>query len=200
MKECTKCNKIKSFTDFYNKKENKDGLRYACKECYLISGRANRQRNLKDPTFKERQREYFRDRYNDRKDDPEWKEIRNSRKRKWSKTQTPEQKRKGYKTGEEKRLQSLKYFDKYPEKHKAHKLLKGVPSVRGMHRHHWSYNDAHILDFIPVTSEDHSTIHRFLEYDQSVKMYRRKDNSELLDSRAKHEAFLKITITNSIAA
>ena len=41
-KRCTQCNRFMSLSDFYTKKETKDGLRSKCKECYKTS--LNRKR------------------------------------------------------------------------------------------------------------------------------------------------------------
>lgn len=91
-----------------------------------------------------------------------------------------------------------KYTDKYPEKREAASISrKMVPPKSGLHKHHWSYNVAHYKDVIWLSEENHSTIHRFIIYDQERRMYRRIDNNELLDSKLEHEKFILLKLSEA---
>ena len=80
---------------------------------------------------------------------------------------------------------------KYPEKLKAQNKAKNIPSIKGMHRHHWSYLEEHWLDVIYVDANLHRYYHTLMQYDKTLWVYRVKSTGELLDTRAKHEAFLQ---------
>ena len=84
---------------------------------------------------------------------------------------------------------------KYPEKYKARNASQRVP-ILFEHRHHWSYNEEHVKDIIDLTNKDHAKAHRFLTYDQNEKMYREKDTNNLLDTKDKHEVFIRHCILN----
>jgi hypothetical protein len=63
-------------------------------------------------------------------------------------------------------------------------------------KHHWSYNEEHFKDVIWLTKKEHMKGHRFIIYDQERKMYRRIDTNELLDTKEKHERWIKYCIEN----
>mgnify|MGYP003526246449 CR=1 FL=1 len=104
-----------------------------------------------------------------------------------------------YHVGRKQRNDSLKratksYFLRYPEKYKAKIAVRGIPKEAGYQHHHWSYNDADITDCIQLTGKEHSLVHRHIKYDPSLKLYRIKENGELLDTREKHESFIFGTV------
>lgn len=45
MKKCTKCNKSKEFSEFYNSKSTNDGLTYSCKKCMTEYRHKNKKKN-----------------------------------------------------------------------------------------------------------------------------------------------------------
>jgi hypothetical protein len=96
-------------------------------------------------------------------------------------------------TTEQKALLQKRYRLKYPEKHKATQKLNSMKMTNtpGIHRHHWSYNEQHYLDIIPLTIEQHNLAHRHMVYDQERMMYRRIDTMELLDTKEQHEQYIK---------
>jgi len=47
-----------------------------------------------------------------------------------------------------------------------------------------------VRDVILLSNEDHTTLHRFIEYDQDHLCYRTKLTGELLDTREKHVGFM----------
>ena len=59
-----------------------------------------------------------------------------------------------------------------------------------MHAHHWSYTKRHRGSVILLTHENHTALHRHLEYDADEKMYRTADG-QLLDTREKHICFVR---------
>jgi len=97
----------------------------------------------------------------------------------------------------EKKAETIsRYSNKYPEKSEARKVIASMkPTIKDYSLHHWSYKKEHYSDIIELPKPLHYTAHRHLVYDQSVKMYRRKDNMELLDTKKKHIDFIN-TLTN----
>ena len=90
-----------------------------------------------------------------------------------------------------------RYKEKYPEKRISRNYISHLKtSVEGNHLHHWSYNEEHYKDVIEVTEKEHNKAHRFLIYDQERFMYRRTDTFELLDTRERHEQYIKYVIEN----
>lgn len=169
LKKCFKCKFEKPLTEFYRHKKMVDGHLGKCKEC----------------TRKE-----SATRYNNLKEDPEW--ITKERKR------VRERDRKPYFRDKKKeRLKPIKkesnkaYNSKYPEKRTARILSKSIQVAEGLHKHHWSYNLKDAKDVIFLTVKDHSKAHRFIIYDQEYFMYRRFDTEELLDTKQKHEEFIR---------
>lgn len=99
-------------------------------------------------------------------------------------------------TREEKKETMDRYILKYPEKARARSLSKFLPKKKGWHYHHWSYNKEHKNDVIHLPRKDHFKLHRFIEYDQPVMMYRRIDNNELLDTKQKHIEYMDFILAN----
>lgn len=72
MKECTKCNKVKDFSEFNKDSRNKDGLWSSCKECkaayrrsYYLKNKEKENNNSKQWILnnKEKHRSYYRKYY-----------------------------------------------------------------------------------------------------------------------------------------
>lgn len=98
-------------------------------------------------------------------------------------------------TGKAKPRNNEKYWEKYPEKKQASSFAgKLTAPFTGLERHHWSYNEEHYIDVVWLSKKDHMKGHRFIKYDQERKMYRRFDTGELLDTKIKHELFIKYCI------
>lgn len=89
-------------------------------------------------------------------------------------------------------IANKKWQDKFPEKKiallKSNKLKKPFINAE---KHHWSYNEEHFKDVIWLTKQHHKKAHRFLVYDQERLLYRRYDTNELLDTKERHEGFIK---------
>ena len=164
MKVCSKCKKYKNQSDFYKRSGSIGELRSNCKSCMkeYLDNRVELKR-LYDKTYNDNNKENI------------------SRRGKIYKAQNPDVVYKCVK----------KYNSKYPEKLKAkNKANKNLTSIKGMHRHHWSYLEEHQLDIIYVDASLHSYYHTKLEYDSERMIYRVKATGELLDTKQKHSSFL----------
>ena len=86
-----------------------------------------------------------------------------------------------------------RYNDKYPEKKLARNKVSHLKvTKKGNHLHHWSYNEEHYKDVIEIDISKHNTIHRFMTYNQELKMYTADlKNNELLDTKSKHIAYIR---------
>lgn len=56
MKQCFKCNMVKSINNFYKHKEMKDGYLNKCKDCAKKDIHENYIKNMKDPVLREKER------------------------------------------------------------------------------------------------------------------------------------------------
>lgn len=82
----------------------------------------------------------------------------------------------------------------FPEKRIAMNAARKIGKNKGEHLHHWSYKAEHRRDVIRLEAPHHRKAHRFLVYDQERMMYRRTDTMELLDTRERHEAYIRLMI------
>ena len=142
-----------------------DGHLGKCKDCTKSDTRKREARLKLDPDWAESERKRHREKYY----------------------------RLGYKekhkpTPDKKRVLMSAYFERYPEKRRAHTASQHL-RVEGFLNHHWSYNKEHWRDVVFLTKTEHSTVHRFMVYDPVAKMYKTK-SGVLLDTREKHEAYI----------
>lgn len=159
MKKCIVCEIEKPETEFYKHPQTQDGYFSKCKSCTKAYTKKNIELKLSDPAWHEKEKERHREKY-----------------------YRLEYREKHKPTPEEKKVQIQRYRSKYPEKNAARSKVK-APS--GFHAHHWSYQKEYQKDIILLTKIDHYTVHRFLQYDQSVFMYRTLSD-DLLDTKEKH--------------
>jgi hypothetical protein len=163
-KECFKCKTVQPLTEFYKHPKMPDGHVNKCKECNIKDVQGNYLDNIKKEGFIEKERKRGRQKYH----------------------------RLYVGTGKAKQRNNEKYHNKFPEKKKASSMSGSLKKpFADAERHHWSYNDEHFKDVIWLTKKEHMKAHRFIVYDQERKMYRRYDNNILLDTKEKHDEFIK---------
>tara|TARA_R110002012_G_scaffold139320_1_gene296584 strand:- start:1093 stop:1605 length:513 start_codon:yes stop_codon:yes gene_type:complete len=158
-KECFKCGERKSLSAFYKHKQMADGHLNKCKTCTKLDVRARESELVKDPLWVESEKERHRDKYhrlyNDGRHAP---------------------------TIEDKRAAISRYNSKYPEKRAAAQAAQRIPKEKGKENHHWSYNEEHYKDVIPLSVKEHNYLHTQIVYDQSIKKYRTR-LGQVLDKR-----------------
>jgi hypothetical protein len=163
-KQCFKCKLVKPLTDFYKHPQMGDGYLNKCKECNKKDVKGNYLENKQDPKYIEKERKRGRQKYH----------------------------RLYVGTGKAKPKNNEKYLNRFPEKKKASSMAASLKKpFSEAERHHWSYNDEHFKDVIWLTKKEHMKAHRFIVYDQERKMYRSCWKNELLDTKERHETFIK---------
>lgn len=171
-KVCFKCNLEKELNCFYKHKNMYDGHLNKCKDCTKNDSKKRQDELRKNPEWVEKEKERTREKY-----------FRLGYKGKYK--STPKQRK----------LNTMKYFNIYPEKKEAKNKTSGLKAkTKGNQLHHWSYNEEHFKDVIELTVLEHNLVHRKTIYDQERRMYRRIDNNELLDTREKAEAYYNLII------
>lgn len=174
-KICFKCNKEKNIGEFYRHKQMSDGHLNKCKTCT--------KRDVKE------RKKYL-------KNDTSWVLRERERCRKKNKPYHTFKKLYPHLIAK-KAIYGKRRDIKYPEKYKASIINQRNPlKESGYELHHWSYNEPHYLDVIKLTVKEHNKAHRFLVYDQERFMYSRYDTNEILDTKEKHERFIRWCIEN----
>jgi hypothetical protein len=163
-KTCFKCGVPKPIDDFYEHPAMADGHLNKCKVCCRKDVKANTAKLLDTEGFIEKERARGREKYH---------------------------RLYGIGNNKSNRASNNKWNSKFPEKRKANIAAGKIKLPFGYEKHHWSYRPEHVLDFIVLVRRGHGKAHRFIEYDQSEMMYRRIDTKELLDTKEKHEAFIR---------
>lgn len=178
--KCTECLKEKSNDFFYV--NGRGGYRSKCKEC--IKKRQKKYRSNNRNSINEYQKKYYsvnREKY--REYQREYYRLNNE-------TYTPlsEEEKK-----ERKRLSDIKGWNKYPEKRKARSKVSLHKVKEGYHKHHWSYKEENWEDYFILKNSTHLSLHSYLHYDKEKMCYISKDGI-LLDTREKHEEYIKVLI------
>lgn len=171
MKKCKICLLEKPLSEFYTHSGMKDGHLNKCKDCSKKQSDIRYKKLMNDSDFVEKEKKRSRER---------------------------SKKTKRERSTEERRERRINYREKFPEKTKAYNHSRKLPKIEGFEYHHWSYNSEHFKDCIQLTPSDHRKAHRFLIYDQERYMYRRNDNMELLDTKERHEQFIKQKIKEAL--
>jgi hypothetical protein len=167
-KTCTKCFIVKNLEDYYNHPYGLLGKDSKCKECAKsqISSLYSKKSMVDEFVIIERKR--GRDKYH----------------------------RLYVGTGKANPESNRRFFEKYPEKKAAHMKSQKLPRPsKEVEKHHWSYNEEHYKDVLWLTKKHHKKAHRFIVYDQGLKMYRNL-NGELLDNKSKHMMYIAYCILN----
>lgn len=164
MKKCIRCSIEKQIDEFYRHEAMADGHLNVCKECVKkrVSDREKQKAN--DVSWRESEKKRARDKY--------YRLYRGNKPSYISR-----------------KIGTIRYKKKYPEKQKAKEAAYKLPCPLNKHRHHWSYRKEHYLDFIVIEIKLHYKIHRYMKYDPKSKMYCTL-SGDLLDTRKKHLAFI----------
>ena len=166
-KICFKCSTMKPLSEYYKHPATTDGRLGKCKSCTKTDSKKQTELNISTPEGLEKERQRHRDKYHRlgykgiHKQSPEKESLRNKSRRKRS-----------------------------PEKYKANASTIRMERKNGFHLHHWSYNEEHWKDIIELSVADHSTLHRFLIYDQDTFYYRTLEGL-LLDTKEKHREYIE---------
>jgi hypothetical protein len=155
MKVCIGCKQKKKLVDFYANKNNKDGFTGKCKECIKAHTAKKYRDAIKQPESKFALKSY-------------WAEYRANQRKNGNHMESsaaPNTHRK-----------------RFPEKYAAVIATSHIIKPDGFHCHHWSYQKTHHKDIVFLKQKDHARVHRYLNYDQERKQYRRLDGI-LLDTK-----------------
>ncbi len=174
MKKCNTCGLNKSLYDYCVRKISKDGLNYRGKDCDKLYRIQNKE-NIKKHQNK------FQSNNPNRQKEIQAKYV---------------------KVNPEKRKESIKkYLKKYPEKQKA-KAAVQYNRINGFELHHWSYNQEHWKDVIPISQTNHIKIHKYMSYNKEKMMYCSTITNgyfiigELLNTKNKHQEFINQLLLN----
>jgi len=167
MKNCFKCNEQKDLSNFYKHKQMLDGHLNKCIECTKKDVKNRYEVLVQDLNFINKERKRGRQKYH----------------------------RLYIGTGKACKKRNLDYSIKYPEKIKCNNLCNNLKKpFEGAEKHHWSYNIENAKDVIWINKKEHMKGHRFIVYDNERFMYRRYDTNELLDTKERHEEFIRYCI------
>lgn len=167
-KICFKCGNSKPLLEYYTHQQMQDGHLNKCKSCTRADSKAHSAASAQNPVWVESEKSRQREKYH----------------------------RLGYRTVHKPTREASaairkRHEQKYPEKVAARARTQHMlPVVPNNHLHHWSYRPEHARDVIELSMPEHYILHRFLIYDQTHMMYRRKPDKVLLDSRAEHEEWI----------
>lgn len=165
-KKCFKCNIDQPLSEYYKHVGMADGHLNKCKKCTKKESWEREKGLRSNLSFVESEKDRHRNKYH-----------RLSYKNK-------------HKPSPEDRIKTMQnYRKKFPEKYRAHILSQRLYRPEGYELHHWNYNEVYAKDIIEVSIEDHSHIHRFLQYDSSLYIYRTKEGV-LLDTKEKHVDYI----------
>lgn len=163
MKKCNTCNIEKPLEGFFKHKRMKDGYTNICKACRTEM----HNESMKDPEWVEKERTRGR--------------TKHQRLYAGSVIVDPLTKKKAMDN----------YYNKFPEKKQAAAAIRKDSKDPGSELHHWSYNKEHWKDCIKLDPKTHKLAHRYITYDPERMMYRISKTGELLDTKEKHETFIK---------
>lgn len=182
MKKCFKCGLEKDLKEFYKHKAMKDGHLNKCKSCTKKDSVDFYKSKSSNEDWKEKERTRTREKYH-----------RLNYKEKYSHENVSE------KTKQSRKDARKRYEEKHPWVNTyTYKNLKRDLKIKpGFEAHHWNYNSDYLKDVIIVKTEDHNFIHRFIELDLEKRIFMVKSTGVLLNSKRKHERFIKEVLTGN---
>lgn len=161
-KECFICHEIKPLDDFYKEPRMKDGHFNKCKECDKQRMK-QRYYNMcfNDPSFIESERERSREKH----------------------------KRLGY-SEKQKTIRNVKPYKKDQVYVNIHKILSERGLIeRHQNAHHWNYSK--INDVFILSTSDHRFVHTKIRLDESLLLFRDKDNGAVIYNVEDHMDLLE---------
>ena len=172
-KVCRECLIEKELSEYYVHKQMGDGHLNICKECKRI---------------------YAGNQYDIKMQDLNWKIGERKRTRERNKRLEYGEKYKVLPKSKKKAIDL--YFEKYPEKKKAHSLSGNIKVPEGKQKHHWSYNEEHYKDVIFLSMDNHYKLHCYIKYFQPARMYK-TIFGEPLYTKDRFVKFMDFVLTNS---
>lgn len=158
-KQCNKCKQIKPFSEFYKNQTGKNGLRSFCKSCHIASQQTEKSKLTKKAYRESEKGKKIQHYYNV-----------SAKHKESSKNYFQSEK------GKEKHRQNARiYYNRYPEKIKAHNIINNAIATgklprpdtlqcscgkQAKHYHHPNY--AIKLDVIAVCIQCHQKLHNIL--------------------------------------
>ena len=95
------------------------------------------------------------------------------------------------KEAQRQREKGKRLYHRYPEQGAARNATRKLGKKKGFSWHHWSYHKQHHLDVIKLDDDTHRKAHRFMIYDPEQMMFRVALTGELLDTKERHEEYIK---------
>lgn len=86
-----------------------------------------------------------------------------------------------------------------PEQSEARNACRKMGKSRYYHWHHWSYRKEHHTDVFRIRRDHHTKLHEHLVYDVDSLCFAVVGTGELLNTREKHEAFIRSVVVQIAA-
>jgi hypothetical protein len=163
-KECFKCGKVKSMTEYYKHKQMGDGYLGKCKTCTVEDSKQTTELKTSTPEGLEKERARHRDKYH----------------------------RLGYKEQQKIWNAGQPWKDSNVYKGLRKKYYKNLP--REFELHHWNYNDYYLKDVFILNIKDHKNLHNHLHLDLEKRIFYLQDGAYLDTREKHEEYIKKLGI------